>query len=230
MHFRQIDDPARELYPAEGGGNDPSLQPEATPNPLDDVFGSDGAEQAPELGYGAAHPSDMNRLQTEHSTAGYREGVSVAKEKSIQAGFDEGFSLGASIGLRAGQLLGVIEGIVDALKSHNEEALRTAESLLAQAKEDLSTAKIFSPDYWAPDGNWVFHVKTKNTEEEIIFSDVAESHPLIQKWQKLVNEQMDVWKIDKAIVEQETGPRLETVPEPITRLEAASTLKKGLEW
>lgn len=222
-----MSDPKQDFTLSQGERTGQSIE-----SCLDDVFGPEDVEHHAQDVFDdtVAHPSDMNRLQTEHSTAGYREGVNTAKEKSIQAGFDEGFSLGASIGLQAGQLLGTLEGIAEALKSRNDVTAAESDSLLTQAKADLTTTNIFSPDYWEHDGNWKFQVKTTNDGGEIVFSDVADAHPLVEKWQKIVDEQVAKWGIDRSIIEQETGPRLENVPEPIVRLEAASTLNKGLEW
>ncbi|KAG5999876.1 hypothetical protein E4U21_006167, partial [Claviceps maximensis] len=76
-------------------------------NQLDDVFGSAPASPDQTDVRDHSHPSDIPRLQTEHATAGYREGITAAKESSIQPGFDEGFSLGAALGSHAGRLLGL---------------------------------------------------------------------------------------------------------------------------
>lgn len=84
---------------------------------LDDVFGASGSE--PSDGFEPrgqpAMPSDMPRLEREHATAGYRDGITAAKALSVQAGFDEGFSLGASIGSKVGQVLGLLDGIAESV-------------------------------------------------------------------------------------------------------------------
>ncbi|KAL9488134.1 hypothetical protein ACSS6W_000411 [Trichoderma asperelloides] len=205
---------------------------------LDDVFGpesesvsasGDGAA-LPTTGGGTAaavvtsldrpesprHPSDMRRLEAEHATAGYREGISAAKEQTVQAGFDEGFSLGATIGLAAGQLLGMLEGIDDALKNRlggqaggedgecTTAATATSE-LLTEAREELSVPKIFSPDYWAPDGNWSYDVEPDGDSDQVLFPDVAKAHPLIRKWTAIVDEQVMLWKIDRSMLDGEDG-------------------------
>lgn len=99
---------------------------------LDDVWGDDGDDGiststfAPPLpdsrppaavggGRVQAEVSDIPRLKQEHTTAGYRDGVTVAKAASVQAGFDEGYGLGASIGAHAGRLLGVLTGLIGAV-------------------------------------------------------------------------------------------------------------------
>lgn len=207
----------------------------APSDPLDDVFGADSGSdahdvvlQAPE----STHATDMSRLQAEHSTSGYREGVSVAKEASIQPGFDEGFSLGATIGQRAGQLVGILEGISNALGPPlGDERAAEAEQLLDQAREELSTKHIFSPDYWAPDGNWTYPVDTHGGDErEVLFSDVAEAHPLIRKWAGIVEARVQQWNIQLDILRDETGPRVEIISDEQATSGLVQKTNKALDW
>lgn len=58
---------------------------------------------------------DVARLRSIHTTAGYREGLSEAKDRALQPGFDEGYSLGAALGMRAGLIVGIVEGLPDAV-------------------------------------------------------------------------------------------------------------------
>ncbi|KZF20432.1 hypothetical protein L228DRAFT_240952 [Xylona heveae TC161] len=67
-------------------------------------------------------PSDIPRLRSVHSTAGYRDGIAFAKNEYIQAGFDEGYALGAVIGLRIGWILGALEGLWIALEKSGRNA------------------------------------------------------------------------------------------------------------
>ncbi|KAK1252380.1 hypothetical protein MKX08_003567 [Trichoderma sp. CBMAI-0020] len=237
MHFRPVGQSMDDEYLGQGGGGGgggpgDAMAAEAGAHSggvyfsLDDVFGSE-SDAVPASGDGDAnavvtsldrpesprHPSDMRRLETEHATAGYREGISTAKERTVQAGFDEGFSLGATIGLAAGQLLGMLEGIDDALKSRlggqagSQDGQGTASAtatseLLAEARQELSVLKIFSPDYWAPDGNWSYDVEPHGDGDgEILFPDVAKAHPLIRKWTAIVDEQARLWKIDRTVLD-----------------------------
>ncbi|KAJ4420925.1 Essential protein Yae1, N terminal [Neurospora sp. IMI 360204] len=120
---------------------------------------------------GHHHPSDVPRLQQEHTTAGYRDGITVAKAEHVQAGFDEGFGLGATIGAVAGQLLGVLEGLSFAVVSsakgrpqqdheeEEEEDIREkVKKLLAEAEKDLSVQSIYGKEYWDEDGTWRYEV------------------------------------------------------------------------
>ncbi|KAL7916411.1 hypothetical protein GGI35DRAFT_38881 [Trichoderma velutinum] len=262
MHFRPVEQSMDDEYLAQGGGRDPDQRALEDGSgsggvyfSLDDVF---GPESESGLGFGEdstalvtsldglenpRHPSDMRRLETEHTTAGYREGISAAKERTIQAGFDEGFSLGATIGLAAGQLLGTLEGIEDALRSklngvagnEDKEAME-ASKLLAEAREELSVVKIFSPDYWAPDGNWIYDVKEANEGDEVLFPDVAKAHPLIRKWTDIVNERVKLWKIDQSLLDGEDGDgRLEAAVDDTTGSGSTialppATSRQRLEW
>lgn len=213
------------------------------PNHLDDVFGSAPASPTETAAHSTSHPSDMPRLQTEHTTAGYREGITVAKESSVQAGFDEGFSLGAALGAQAGQLLGLVEGIADALKTHVAETAEASAQLLREARTDLSTDHIFRPEYWAPDGNWTYDVVAAGQDDDdggggepgqqIVFSDVANAHPLIRKWRTIVDEQLRRWRIQTSLLETETAARLDATAvtaEPLNSSVAAPRANQTLDW
>ncbi|CAM1502165.1 Fc.00g041490.m01.CDS01 [Cosmosporella sp. VM-42] len=230
MHFQPVenmDDDTHITRAQEGYQVDASASNDA----LDDVFGSSPSSPTQDRheGHDASHPSDINRLQTEHTTAGYREGITAAKESHIQVGFDEGFSLGASVGLKAGQLLGLIEGIAEAVHDREDEESAKVTKLLGEAQGELSAGTIFSPEYWAEDGNWKYEVEAKDGDEAV-FADVADAHPVIQKWTAMVDAQVALWKIDQQILDDESGQRLETVmDEPIVS-SAGPAAKKPLDW
>ncbi|KAL2125024.1 hypothetical protein VTJ04DRAFT_1389 [Mycothermus thermophilus] len=92
-------------------------------NNLDDVWGSpdDHHHHHHQESYYSherrreQEPSDLPRLRQEHHTAGYRDGIALAKSRAAQPGFDEGYPLGAELGARAGELLGVLEGLAAAV-------------------------------------------------------------------------------------------------------------------
>lgn len=139
------------------------------------------------------HPSDMRRLETEHSTAGYREGISRGKEATLQEGFDQGYSVGAAIGLHAGQLLGLLEGIHEAVKGRGGEAAERVERLLSDARNELCVDSIFSPEYWTGVGERSYDVDLDNETP-------AAAHPLIRKWSRIVQEESDRWVINEEIL------------------------------
>ncbi|OAA45066.1 ABC1 domain containing protein [Metarhizium rileyi] len=229
MHFQPMENSPEDAYTAHPGGGPRVEQQGASPDQLDDVFGSPPASPNEAGAQSGFYPSDIRRLESEHTNAGYREGITVAKESNIQSGFDEGFSLGATIGLRAGQLLGMVEGIADAIESQSNEATETAQKLLNEARDDLSTAKIFSAEYWAPDGNWNYDV-TAEDGDEILFPDVAASHPLIQKWNKIVDQQVDMWQIQVSILDDDNGPRLDTASIELLNASAPARADQSLDW
>ncbi|KAI9163429.1 Protein YAE1 [Paramyrothecium foliicola] len=240
MHFQSTERPEEDANFVRAG-DDYTADQMAANDPLDDVFGSDANDATEVLLTSAAshsHPSDINRLQTEHTTAGYREGVSVAKEKSIQAGFDEGFSLGATIGLKAGQLLGMLEGIVEAIRAESgdgkaalgEDEARVADKTLSEARIELSKGKVFSAQYWAPDGNWTFDVPEPAAGEEIVFSDVAAAHPLIRKWTEIVDGQIKRWRINVSLLDDDGTARLEMGTDDHVVSSAVPTVAKPLDW
>ncbi|KAF7551142.1 hypothetical protein G7046_g7799 [Stylonectria norvegica] len=229
MHFQPIEPMSQETQTAGAGAgyhadiNDAS----ASPDILDDVFGS--GPPSPTLASHNAHPSDMRRLETEHATNGYREGVATAKETSIQAGFDEGFSLGASVGLKAGQLLGLLEGIADAVRGRDDAASVEAVRLAREAKVELSVEGVFNPEFWADDGNWKYEVEGQDGNE-LVFADVADAHPLIRKWTAVVDAQVAMWKIDRSLLDDESAERLEAVKDEPIATSVVPTARKPLDW
>jgi hypothetical protein len=171
-------------------------------NSLEDVFGSTPPAET------ARHPSDVPRLQEAHSTAGYREGLAVAKATSVQAGFDEGFGLGATLGLEAGRILGVLEGIVTALpqgedEKYAEESARF-KGLVDEARAELGLKSIFGEAYWNADGTWKYPVEPASTsneqEPEVLFADIARTHPIIKKWNDLADEETSKMGVSAADV------------------------------
>lgn len=218
-------------------------------DPLDDVFGSDGEDDTPVfedddeanphirvVARAAApsaaqhnHPSDIHRLRQEHTTAGYREGITVAKGTSIQAGFDEGFGLGATIGLKVGYLLGVLEGVAAALSKDPSLAAERAEAgrLLTDARAELGVQAVFSPEYWDSDGTWKYEVGCRSGEagekgEEVVFSHVAEAHPLVRKWTLAVEEQMRRWGLEEQVPLLQRRDDEDAAAEPVARVKAVA--------
>src|ERR1700761_7278498 len=81
----------------------------------DDVFESHytTAESLPlDISQPDRQVSDVPRVQAAHTTAGYRDGIAVAKAEYVQAGFDEGYGLGGEVGRAVGWILGALEGLV----------------------------------------------------------------------------------------------------------------------
>lgn len=204
---------------------------------LDDVWGESAPSSPsvlPSHHTPSHHPSDIPRLQQEHATAGYRDGITAAKAASAQAGFDEGFGLGAVIGARAGRVLGLIEGLAGAVPS--DDGLR---KLLEDAKRELGVVSIFGPEYWDGEGVWRYEVAPAGggakAEEEIVFADVAGAHPLVRKWEGVLGVEAKRWGIDLEVLTGEEGVvRVgddvagETMGDSKTM--ASAKEKKALDW
>ncbi|KAK3335964.1 hypothetical protein B0T19DRAFT_436778 [Cercophora scortea] len=225
---------------------------------LDDVWGDDDADSAPTTApailtttttsttspnssqppprpHQHSHPSDVPRLQQEHTTAGYRDGVTVAKASSVQAGFDEGFGLGATVGAHAGRLLGLLEGLAAAVQkmtSDDPSAPLPAESerlssLLNDARAELSVQSVFSEEFWAPDGTWKYDVPELAAGEEdtaVVFADVAAAHPSLKKWDAVVRAEAERYGLlwDVALPEEEEEEEGEGV-------KSAAVAKRGIK-
>ncbi|KAK0735061.1 hypothetical protein B0T26DRAFT_622331, partial [Lasiosphaeria miniovina] len=184
----------------------------------DDVWGADDdSHETSNLAGGSrhahAHPSDVPRLQQEHTTAGYRDGIAAAKGLSAQAGFDEGFGLGATIGARAGQLLGVLEGLAAAATQMPEAEAARVRGLLAEARRELCVQAVFGELYWARDGTWSYDFPEPKPGPEqsgreggsggsgdVVFADVAAAHPLLRKWDGVVQAEAARYHIDWDVI------------------------------
>ncbi|KAH8169800.1 ABC1 domain containing protein [Sarocladium implicatum] len=242
MHFQPIENGSAESHPEEGHVIAVEMDPAPHQDPLDDVFGADSPPHHDRVldHQHTSHPSDMRRLETDHTTAGYREGLTAAKASSVQAGFDEGFSLGAALGQVAGQILGTIEGVEEALRGTDQvETSASVAALLAEAREELRVERLFAAEYWAPDGNWKYDVKSRgdhsgDDEGDVLFDDVAAQHPLVSRWIAIVDGLLETWQIDRAVLEDESEPRVdaagaETSAAP-SAASAAAAPKQALDW
>lgn len=249
MLLRQSEPADVDGYISAAAMGSPGQPQDAAPrtDPLDDVFGSDGDDDpifegdndaahphvrlARAAGSAAQnHPSDIHRLRQEHTTAGYREGITVAKGASVQAGFDEGFGLGATIGLRVGYLLGVLEGVAAALSRDPSLTAAHAEAarLLAEARGELGVQGVFSPEYWETDGTWKYEVGSQlgqaggAGDDEVLFSHVAEFHPLVRKWTSAVEAQMRLWGLEEQVALLQRREEEDTAAEPVARVKAVA--------
>lgn len=150
-------------------------------------------------------PSDIPRLRSIHVTNGYREGITTAKEQALQPAFDEAYPLGAFLGLRAGYILGILEGLcsaygsssrrVDAVDGEAEKVGKAKEeeegrlkALLWQAREELKIEKLFGKEFWGNDGLWAYDVQA--SDDDTTFREVADQHPVVQKWLAKVRDEV----------------------------------------
>lgn len=209
----------------DSGYTPPPPGPPTRTTTLDDVFGDHDAAPHHDAPREEATLSDMPRLEREHATAGYRDGVTAAKGASVQAGFDEGFSLGAEIGKKVGEMVGLLEGIYEAVGGGDE--------VLARAREEMTKERMFGQEYWHEDGTWRYEVGGR--EESIVFADVADAHPLVRKWAAVVEEEVSRWGIDmdvlgKSTEEAEEARKRDDVLEVSARPPAGETKKNALDW
>lgn len=126
--------------------------------------------------------SDIPRLQSQHSTAGYRDGITASKGKFIQEGFDEEFPLGAELGMKSGWIIDVLEYVV-----RGGQGVDRVKILLKEARQELSVKRLITPEYFGQDGIWTYDVGEKregqeDNDEELGFRKVAAAHPVIGKW------------------------------------------------
>lgn len=206
-------------------------------NDFDDVFGS--APPSPTIHdledtnhereiSGNVEYSDVPRLKEKHETEGYRDGVTKGKAESVQAGFDEGYGLGAVLGLKIGKILGLLEGICAAVKSSEgeewERDKRRAEKLFEDAKNDFGTQSVFAREWWGEDGIWKFEVLGEGEGKEVVFEDVAMAHPLVNKWQMVVDEEVERWGLDLKIMDGQREE--ESSSKDIVERKSATTSKE----
>ena len=144
--------------------------------------------------------SEIPALERIHRTNGYRDGIAESKEKFVQEGFDEGYSLGAVLGLRVGYILGGLEGIVRALGT---EGQTEATELLANARKELDLREIFGRDFFDEEGIWKYDVP--GAEGDVTFQDVAEAHPILQRWEKKMLDTAKQWSIDLGLADERWG-------------------------
>jgi hypothetical protein len=182
-------------------------------NNLDDIFGSDDELEGNERQeVGNTEWSDIPRLKEKHETEGYRDGVGKGKAQTVQGGFDEGYTLGAVLGLRVGKIVGLLEGILAGAKAvvitdgaqvewKNEK--ERLEKLVVVARHELKTQSVFGAEWWGEDGIWKFEVEGEGEGKEVLFPDVANAHPLIRKWEGVVEEEMQRWELDVGVMERE---------------------------
>ncbi|KAL1843484.1 hypothetical protein VTJ49DRAFT_1355 [Mycothermus thermophilus] len=179
-----------------------------------------------------SEPSDIPRLAQAHHTAGYRDGIALAKSRFAQPGFDEGYPLGAALGARAGELLGVLEGLAAAVglvslhssfppsppsssagsssalvQGGGDAEAGRMERLLAEARRELGPQAVFAEEYFAQeDGTWRYEVcGDEGKEEVVVFADVAEAHPLLRKWRGIVRGEAARYGVDLEIFGREEG-------------------------
>ncbi len=86
--------------------------------------------------------SDLPAMQRQHMTAGYREGLSGSKAKSMQGGFDQGYPIGFELGIKVGQILGVLEGFLAPFAKDATKMPKCLVELYRKAKKELAISQL----------------------------------------------------------------------------------------
>ncbi|MCJ1423367.1 Essential protein Yae1, N terminal [Sticta canariensis] len=147
---------------------------------------------------------------------GFDEGYSLGAVLGLRVGY----MLGVLEGLWAAFVSGEKKGRKNAGESEGEgadeargeeEAKRLAK-LLAEAKTELALEKVFGQEWWGEDGMWKFAVEpprggaggdgngNRNNSRgddhdddrsgEVTFVEVADQHPLLERWSNIVRAEM----------------------------------------
>lgn len=82
-------------------------------------------------------------IERTHHKQGYLDGLSNAKELSLQDGFDEGFPSGAKLGIEVGRILSIL--------------LCYDKNLFEQCKKELGINKVLDKKYFDEDLNILNH-------------------------------------------------------------------------
>jgi hypothetical protein len=177
--------------------SEPSSQSESTPatsvsaekffNDEDDIFDSTDNHNHNHITHCIHAPeareemlSDLPAVQRQHMTAGYREGLSNSKAKSIQGGFDQGYPIGFVLGIRVGRILGVLEGFLAAFAKNPAGTPKELLRLYESAKKELAISQLLHGLEDEVLANLEFEIKDLPLE----------SRKALQKWDQLVSQMM----------------------------------------
>lgn len=147
--------------------------------------------------------SDLPSRQRALDADAYREGLASAKGQYVQEGFDEGYALGADLGLRVGYILGVLRGFVGAWNGHGQEAYDEVSRLYEEAQKDLAIERLLGQAWVDEEGIWKWEVK--GAEGDATFREVAAQHPVVKRWDGVVEELARRWGVDLKAVEKMGG-------------------------
>ncbi|EGV61547.1 hypothetical protein CANTEDRAFT_107700 [Yamadazyma tenuis ATCC 10573] len=120
----------------------------------DDVWGdSDGEDDI--ITKNSSSTAEIKRV---HTKQGYLDGLSNAKESSLQQGFDDGYPKGGELGIMVGRILATV-------LSYDTE-------LFLQCKQELIISKVLNKGYF-------------NSNLDI---EDLEAHEVLQKWLKICSD------------------------------------------
>ncbi|KAH3675833.1 hypothetical protein WICMUC_002479 [Wickerhamomyces mucosus] len=116
--------------------------------------------------------NDISSLRRIHAKQGYLAGLSSKKEETLQEGFDAGYPEGGELGIAIGEIVGSLHYFVSL--PLDDDKLEEGRKLLERVKKELHIKKVLNDLYFDED------LRLKEGK-----------HPLITKWEKLVNELLD---------------------------------------
>lgn len=138
----------------------PNRQPSTHSDDLSDsdIWGSDSEV--------TLESPDIAKLRKLHHKQGYLEGITKAKESTLQHGFDTGYPQGAALGIEIGEIVGSLQ----IWSAQSDERGERAKELLMRAKRELHISKVLS---------WRYFDDELNLPEK--------GHPLILQWRELLD-------------------------------------------
>lgn len=125
--------------------------------------------------------------------------------------------------------------------------------LLGRAREELGVGSVFGSEYWEADGTWKYEVagggggdgqrqrqrqeeggdEGAASDDEVVFADVAAAHPLLRRWEALVQAEVERWGVDLSVLaEDEAAARdhAEQPPPKKTEVRAPAQSREALLW
>lgn len=122
----------------------------------DEIFGND---------LNAPENVETLALRRSHAKQGFIEGLTEAKLKSTQRGFDEGYMNGSVLGLKIGEIISTLNN----LRQSNDHAIQVeASELFELLKTELFISNVLSQKYFDEDVNLG-----------------VDGHEVVNKWDKI---------------------------------------------
>lgn len=130
----------------------------------DDIWSDDDTKLIPQ-----------NDIIRSHYKKGYVDGITQAKESSLQQGFDDGYPEGAKLGIKVGEILA---NLINQCKDRNRQGDDDDDEQLVrfnEAKKELNIVNVLKKSYFDEDLNLKKSNDNKETDESY--------HELINKWE-----------------------------------------------
>ena len=133
----------------------------------DDIWSDDDTKLIPQ-----------NDIIRSHYKKGYVDGITQAKESSLQQGFDDGYPEGAKLGIKVGEILAnLINQCKDRNRQGDDDDDDDDEQLVRfnEVKKELNIVNVLKKSYFDEDLNLKKSNDNKETDESY--------HELINKWE-----------------------------------------------